>query len=60
MDQMQAQIEPLLELIRYHFPPEWLNNAVVAAVVAGVAGLVVALWGARVFRPALVLVFIAG
>ena len=60
MDRMQAELEPLLEVIRYHIPPVWLDNALAGAVAVGVVGLVLALWGGRVFRPALVLVFAAG
>jgi hypothetical protein len=60
MDQIRAEIEPLLELVRYHLPPELLDHALIAAGVGGLIGLVLALWGVRLFRSGLVLAFVAG
>ena len=60
MDQLPSGIEPVLELIRYHVPPAWLSSALAGAGVVGFLGLILALWGTRVFRPVLVLAFAAG
>jgi len=57
MEQLQADLEPFLELIRYHVPPLYQQNALGGAVVLGGIGLVLALWGVRVYRSVLVLAF---
>jgi hypothetical protein len=60
MDQFRAEIEPLLELVRHHMPPELLDHALIGAGIGGVCGLILAIWGLRIFRPVLVLCFVAG
>ncbi|UCG33476.1 MAG: hypothetical protein JSU68_02350 [Phycisphaerales bacterium] len=60
MDQVRAEIEPLLEVVRHHVPPELLDHALIAAGLGGLIGLILALWGVRVFRSALVLAFVGG
>lgn len=60
MDQIRVEIEPILELVRHHMPPEVLDHALVGAGIGGVIGLVLALWGVRLFRSVLVLAFAAG
>lgn len=45
------------ELVRYHLPPEVRPDPVVAGFVLMLAGLVLAVWGARLLKALLVLLF---
>jgi hypothetical protein len=57
MDQLRAELEPLLELIRHHVPPVYQQNALGGAALLAVFGLILALWGVRVYRAGLVVAF---
>lgn len=58
MDTVIESWKPLLDTLRNHLPAELTSNALVSVALTGVAGLVLALWGAKVFRAALVLGFL--
>ena len=60
MNELRTELEPMLELLRYHVPAEWISNAMTVAVVAGLLGLVMASSGVRIVRGVLVLAFTGG
>ncbi len=58
MNSVLESWESILETIRHHLPAELTSNVLVAAGVTGVVGLILSLWGAKVFRAAIVIGFL--
>lgn len=58
MNSVLANWESILQTIRHHVPAELTSNVLVVAGLTGAIGLVLSLWGAKVFRAAIVAAFV--
>ena len=54
MNSVLANWESILQTIRHHVPAELTSNVLLAAGLTGAIGLVLSLWGAKVFRAVIV------
>ncbi len=59
LEELLSLISDGLAFMRYHLPPDLLPSSVTASMVAVVAGLMLALWGARLLKLSYVLGFMA-